>query len=265
MRQALRAFPTMLRIGLSEAVAYRAELLVWMLTTTMPLVMLALWTAVADEGPFQNFDHTDFVAYYLSALVVRTLTSCWLVWEMNQEIRMGTLSLRLLRPSSPFLSWIANHIAAIPIRAVLVLPVALIMLVATGGSRLAHDPLVIALIPVSIFGAWCISFAASAAIGSLGMLLERSLALWEMWLAGFAVLSGYLVPQAMFPPWVQAIAEWLPFRYMLGFPVEMMIGMADRAMVLRGLAIQWGMVALLALFAAAAWRAGLRRFEAFGA
>jgi ABC-2 type transport system permease protein len=255
----------MLRVGLAEAVAYRAELFVWMLTTTMPLVMLALWTAVADEGPFQQFDKTDFVAYYLSALIVRTLTSCWLVWEMNQEIRMGTLSLRLLRPTSPFLSWTANHLAAVPLRALLVLPVALIMLMATDGARLPTDPVVIALIPLAILGAWCITFAVNAAIGSLGMIFERSLAVWEVWLAGFAVLSGYLVPHALFPPWVQRIAEWLPFRYQLGFPVEMMIGMADRAAALRGLAVQWGLAALLALVAAAVWRAGLRRFEAYGA
>lgn len=265
MRRALRAFPTMLRIGLAEAVAYRAELLVWMLTTTMPLVMLALWTAVAEEGPFQQFDQTDFVAYYLSALIVRTLTSCWLVWEMNQEIRMGTLSLRLLRPTSPFLSWMANHLAAVPLRAALVLPVAVIMLVATGGSRTATDPLVIALIPLAILGSWGITFAVNAAIGSLGMLMERSLAIWEVWLAGFAVLSGYLVPHAIMPPWMQQVSDWLPFRYMLGFPVEMMIGMADRAAALRGLAFQWSMVLILGAVATVAWRAGLKRFEAYGA
>lgn len=265
MRAALRAFPTMLRIGLAEAVAYRAELFVWMLTTTMPLVMLALWTAVADEGPFQSFSKTDFVAYYLTALVVRTLTSCWLVWEMNQEIRMGTLSLRLLRPTTPFLSWMANHLAAIPLRAALVTPIAVIMLVTTSASRIVHDPVIIALAPLAIFGAWCITFAVSAAIGSLGMLFERSLAVWEVYLAGFAVLSGYLVPQALFPRWVQEIAVWLPFRYQLGFPVEMIIGRLGRGAVLEGLATQWGMVALLALLAAGLWRAGLKRFEAFGA
>jgi ABC-2 type transport system permease protein len=263
--RALRAFPTMLRIGFAEAVAYRAEFLVWMLTTTMPLVMLALWTAVASEGPFQQFDSTDFVAYYLSALIVRTLTSCWLVWEMNQEIRMGTLSLRLLRPTSPFLSWTANHLAAVPMRALLVLPIALIMLATTGGSRVASDPVVIALVPLSILGAWGITFAVNAAIGSLGMLMERSLAIWEVWLAGFAVMSGYLVPFALMPGWMQRAAEVLPFRYQLGFPVEMMIGMTDRAAALQGLAVQWGMVAILGTIAAIAWRAGLRRFEACGA
>src|SRR5262245_61620273 len=98
MRRILRAFPTLLRVGFAGALAYRAELLIWMMTTTMPLVMLALWTAVAREAPFGRFGEDDFVAYYLAALIVRTLTSCWVIWEMNQEIRNGTLSLRLVRP-----------------------------------------------------------------------------------------------------------------------------------------------------------------------
>jgi hypothetical protein len=77
MRRIVRAFPTLLRIGFAEAVAYRAEFVIWMLTTTMPLVMLALWTAVAREGPFGRFTQADFVAYYLAALIVRTLSSSW--------------------------------------------------------------------------------------------------------------------------------------------------------------------------------------------
>ncbi|NRD47887.1 ABC transporter permease, partial [Corallococcus exiguus] len=47
LRTALKALPTMLRIGFSEAVAYRAEMIIWVLATTMPLIMLALWSAVA--------------------------------------------------------------------------------------------------------------------------------------------------------------------------------------------------------------------------
>ena len=42
LARAAKAFPTLLRVGVSEVVAYRAEFLVWILTTNMPLVMLAL-------------------------------------------------------------------------------------------------------------------------------------------------------------------------------------------------------------------------------
>ena len=265
MRRLLRAYPTLLRVGLAEAVAYRAELLVWMLTTTMPLVMLALWTAVAREGPFGRFAEADFVAYYLAALIVRTLTSCWVVWEMNQEIRQGTLSLRLLRPIHPFLAYSAEHLAAVPLRALIALPVAAIMLFATGGSRVAHDPVAIAAIPLSLVGAWLITFLSMTVLGSLAMVIERSLAIWEIWMGVFAVMSGYLVPLELLPRWIGAVADYLPFRYMLGFPVEVMTGMADRTSVLRGLGVQALMIAGLLGLSTLVWRAGIKRFEAYGA
>ena len=67
------------------------------------------------------------------------------------------------------------------------------------------------------------------------------------------------------PPWVRTVADWLPFRYMLGFPVQLMIGMTTRAETLNALVHQWGMIAGLVLLAIFTWRKGIRRFEAFGA
>ena len=70
MLRTLRAVPTLLRIGFAEAVAYRAEFVVWLLATNMPLVMLALWTAVARDGPVGRYGQAEFTAYFLAALVV---------------------------------------------------------------------------------------------------------------------------------------------------------------------------------------------------
>ena len=91
-----RALPTLLRVGFAEALAYRAEMLVWILSTTMPLVMLALWHAVAREAPVGRFDQGDLVAYFLAMFVVRQLTGSWSVWVFNMEVREGTLAIGLL-------------------------------------------------------------------------------------------------------------------------------------------------------------------------
>lgn len=261
----LRTFPTLLRIGFAAAVAYRAEFIVWMLTTTMPLVMLALWSAVAHEAPFGRWGQEEFIAYYLGALIVRTLTGCWVVWELNHEIRTGSLSLRLLRPIHPFVAYFGEHVAQVPLRGLMALPIAGILLATLPGGRFATDPLVLALFPLAIAGAWGITFLSMCLLGSLGMLMERSIAVFEVWLGLFAVLSGYLVPLELMPSWLSSAAAWLPFRYQLGFPVELLIGALPREAVLRGLLVQWGMVALLLPAALGVWRAGLRRFEAFGA
>ena len=263
----LRAFPAMLRIGFAEAVAYRAEMVVWMLATTLPLVNMALWTTVAKESPggvFGRYNAADFVAYFLATLIVRNLTGSWVVWEMNQEIRMGTLSMRLLRPIHPFVAYAAQHLAAVPMRALIALPIAVILLVSTAGGHVVTDPLLIAMLPLSIAGAWLITFIASVAMGTLGLFIERSTAVFEVWLGLYAVLGGYLVPLDLMPAWLATPAKWLPFYYMAGAPVELLIGKSDRATAFFHLAVQYGWVLFFVLVARVVWRAGVRRFEAFG-
>ncbi len=264
MRRIIRAFPALLRVGLMEAFAYRAEFFVWMLTTTMPLVMMALWTAVAAQGPFQGFYQADFVAYYLAALIVRTLTSCWLVWEINQQVRMGYLSMMLLRPIHPIIFYAAEHLAAVPMRAAVAVPVALILLVTGSGGHIVTDPLLIAMLPAAIAGAWFITFFSMMIIGSLAMIIDRSATIWEVWFGVYALLSGYLVPIKLLPAWIGDVSRWLPFRYMLGFPVELLTGMTTRGSAFADLAIQWAMVAALAILGVRTWGAGVKRFEAFG-
>ena len=262
--RALRAVPTLLRVGLADAVAYRAEMLVWLLSTTMPLVMLALWTAVARDAPVGRFGQQDFTAYYLAALVVRLMTGAWVVWELTFEIRQGTLSYRLLRPIHPLLAYAAENVAAMPMRAALALPVAGVALWVTAGERLTHDPLLLAIFPLTVLGGWLITFLAMSVVGTLAFRLDSAASLFEIWMALFGVLSGYLVPLELFPPWVVALARVLPFRSMLGFPVELVIGHLTRSQALVELAIQWGWIGGLFLGTRYAWRAGLRHFAAFG-
>ena len=263
--RSLRAMPALLRIGLAETVAYRAEFVIWMLTTTLPLVMLGLWTSVADEAPFRGFAERDFVAYYLAALIVRNLTGSWVVWQINEEIRSGTMSTRLLRPIHPFAGYAGTHLSAVPLRALIALPVAAIMLVTSARDVLATGALELALFAVSLAGAWVLTFAVLIAIGSIAFWIERTMGIFEIYLGVFAVLSGYLVPLALMPRWIQAIAEHAPFRFMLSAPVEILIGRAEGAEAARLVALQLGWAAAAVVLALALWRRGIRRYEAYGA
>lgn len=264
MTRSLRAIPTLVRVGFAEAVAYRAELLVWLLSTTMPLVMLALMTAVSREGPIGRFGSAEFVAYYLAALVVRLLTGAWVIWEVNFEIRQGTLSYRLLRPVHPLVAYACENVGAMPLRFAAALPIAAGAVWAVGPGRVTHDPVLLAAFPLSLLGAWLITFLAMSIIGALAFRVESSSALFEVWLGLFGVFSGYIVPLELFPAWLAHAARFLPFRYMLAFPVEMVVGMTPRSAALAELGIQWAFVLGLGLGAREVWRRGLRRFAAFG-
>lgn len=262
----LRAVPTLLRVGMSECLAYRAEFIVWMLTTTLPLVMLGLWTSVADEaqGPFGSFTSDHFVAYYLITLILRNVTGSWVVWQIDNDIRTGTLSMRLLRPVHPFVTYAATHLASVPLRGVVAIPFAIILLLTNARGLLTGDPVIIAVFFVSLIGAWAITFFMQLTIGTLAFYVDRTHALFEIYLGVFAVMSGYLVPLRMLPEWAQEIAAVAPFRYVLAFPVETLMGFYDRAEALRLLGAQWLFVAIVFAASGLIWRIGIRRYEAFG-
>lgn len=264
LRATSRALPAMVKVAFAEAVAYRAEMFVWMLATTMPLVMLALWRAVAAEAPVGRFGPAEFTTYFLSMFIVRQLTGSWVAWELNHEVRSGALSQRLLRPVSPIASYAVENLAALPFRALVAVPIGAVALFVVGRSTLASDGRLWVVWAASMLGGWLITFLVNVGIGALSLYMESSLKFMDIYLTMFMVFSGYLVPVELFPPLVRGAVEWLPFRFQVGLPVELMTGAHPLPEGIRLLAIQWGWVLALSATVAALWRNGLRRYAAYG-
>ena len=95
---------------------------------------------------------------------------------------------------------------------------------------------------------------------------------WGYWLAllafwatrADALLAGQVSPTALLPGALRNLARVLPFRYMVGFPVEVLTEQLDYATMLTGFALQVGWLTIaLALFTIM-WREGLRRYTAVG-
>jgi ABC-2 type transport system permease protein len=266
LRSTARALPTLLRVAFAEAVAYRAEMLVWVLATTMPLVMLALFSAVAEGGPLGRFGQAEFIAYFLATFVVRQLTGSWASWQINFEIREGTLSTRLLRPLHPLLGYAVENIAAMPMRIVVSVPVALVALALVGGRAVSHSSVAWVVFVPALIGGWLLTLLANFIVGALALFMESSVKVMDIYLAAYFVASGYLIPVELFPPGARAVVDWLPFRYQIGFPVELMTGAYDGtlAVALSLLVRQWGMVLVFAATAGWVWSRGIRRFSAYG-
>lgn len=259
-----RAMPTLVRVGVMGAVAYRAELFVWMLSTTMPFVMLAMYSAVAREGQLAGFGGDDFVIWSIATFVVRQFTGSWASWQINEEVRSGTLSMRLLRPISPIVNYAVENLAAMPLRMIIAVPLSVGLFIALGTDLLPHDLGGWLAFFAAWFGAWLLTFTVHVIMGALSFWLEQSMKVMNVWFAGYLVFSGYLIPVSLFPAGFQQSTRWLPFFSQIGLPVELLTKAEARADAGRLLAVQWGWIVLAMLIAAALWRRGVRRYGAVG-
>src|SRR5690606_10596740 len=110
--------------------------------------------------------------------------------------------------------------AALPLRFTVLIPLVVGVWMWRGGLALSLTPEHIAVFLVGSFLAWLLAFCVQVTLGLLALWSEQSLSLWDLFFGLWAVSSGYLIPLELTPPWMQAFASILPFRSMLGFPVE---------------------------------------------
>lgn len=263
----LRKYAALMRAGWASTMEYRAEIVLWMMSSLFLVIMLLVWLSVAQSqgGTVNGFAAPDFVSYFIVGWVLRNSTAVWASWELDRMVREGSLSPVLLRPILPVNNDIAFNLAEKGLRLVIVLPIAALVLWLTPHTPLAVTPLNAAALVVSVVGAWLILFWADYCLGILAFWTTQATAFVEAWFAIRLTLSGMIAPIQMFPVWLQGVLDWLPFRYMLAFPIDIITGRAPFERLAFGLAVQFAWAALFFALAQVMWRRAMRSYSAVGA
>jgi ABC-2 type transport system permease protein len=267
MKPALRKLRVLLEVWFAHNSAYRAEIVVWMLSGAVPLIMLAVWIGKARVagGSVQGFTPPDFAAYFLAAWIAQQWTVAWVAWEVSNEIRLGTFSPRLLRPLDPIWDFAAGHVTERFVRLPFMVVIVGAGLLLVPGTRLTPDMLHALAFFVCIWLAFAMRFVLAYSIALLSFWFDQATALDDFYYLVAAFLTGGFAPLSFYPPAVRAAVEWTPFPYLVYYPVRVLTGPASGAAILRVFAMQLLWLAVFWCIRMLLWRRGLRRYGAVGA
>jgi ABC-2 type transport system permease protein len=248
-------------------VQYRASLIIWMIGHVLePLVYLIVWSTVSEStgGSVGGYTAADFAAYYIVFMLVNHVTYTWIMYEYEYRVREGDLSFALLKPVHPIHSDVADNVSS----KLITLPIMLV----TAGLLAAFFH------PAWDFSWWSTLLFVPALLLAflLRFLLEWTLALTAFWTTRVGAvnqtyfvlllfLSGQIAPLALFPGPVQTAAQILPFQWMIGFPVELILGRVSPAGAGLGILLQTVWIVLAFGLLRIVWRAGVRIYSAVGA
>ena len=233
---------------------------IWMMPS---LVYLFVWSTAAGERTIGGLTRGEFVAYYLLLIVVGRLTSSANNWTVGDAIRYGRMNSLLLRPLSPVWDALASEVAGKVVAMAFAIPVVAILALLLRPELQVTLVNGLAFIPALAL-AWALRFLWEYWVALLSFWATRADALLHLQASLIFLLAGQVAPTRLLPGPLKAAATALPFRYMLGFPIEVLLGKLDRSELLTGFACQTGWLLAAFVLFMTMWRKGVRRYAAVG-
>ncbi len=265
MLQWFHKYIALTRRSLAVLLEYRVSMLIWMLSASFPLVMLAVWLSLAQDGPIGGFTAGDFVAYYLLSFFMRQMTAVWVAWELDYDIRHGDMNTKLLHPIQPIHEYISFNLADKIIRGIMFTPIVILVALVVPGVTLLATPLNILFFIIALVGAWAMRYFTQFSLGLLGFWFSQALVLTDVFWMLFLLFGGGIAPIELLPEPLRTMAYYLPFRFMMSFPIEILMGRVAVNDILLGFGVVAIWIALLFGIYRFMWARGIRQFGAFGA
>lgn len=262
MRKFFRKARVLLSVYYVYMVEYRAELVLWVLAGSLPLILMGIWMEAARGGQF-GFTPVEFARYFLAVFLVRQFSIVWVIWEFEKEIVEGKLSAKLLQPLDPAWHHVASHIserfARLPFAILLIVLFFILYPKAMWIPNLQGFLLCV----LALGLAFVLRFLIQYTFAMFAFWIERAAALDELWLLVYLFLSGVIAPLEVFPPLAREIVLWTPFPYLIYFPAALLVG--QEVDVVKGFLAMFVWSLLFFMCNRWLWRQGLKKYSGMGA
>ncbi len=249
----VRVYWELARVGFHRYATYRGATFAGVFTNTvfgfiLASVMIALFTVRPHIG---GYDLQDAVTYIWLTQGLLMTVYIWGWVELAQRIRTGDVITDLQRPVDFQGYWLAQDLGRAAFHAVFRGIPPFLVGALTFSLRLPARPLTWIVFALSVGLAVCLSFGLRFLANVLAFWILDYRGINVLAMAGWTLLSGMIVPIAIFPPWLKAVATALPFAGMVQSPSTVFLEKAEGLGLLLTLLSQLGWAVVL--LAAGRW------------
>jgi len=262
MNRVIRTATTLLTTYYAYMLEYRAELILWALSGSLPLILMGVWTQAAQGGRF-GLGPVDLARYFITVFVVRQITVVWVIWEFEKQVVQGKLSPQLLQPLDPVWHHVASHLSERLARLPFIVGLVILFFALYPQAFWLPSLSKFLLFALTASLALALRFLIQYTFALLAFWTERASAVEQFWLLFYLFLSGLIAPLELFPEPVREVVKWTPFPYLVHFPAAILVGLPVD--VMRGLLMMLAWGVLFFVCNRWLWRQGLKQYSGMGA
>ncbi|AZJ24268.1 TPA: ABC-2 family transporter protein [Bacillus cereus] len=246
---------------------YRMNVVLYMIFGLIPLVaLILLWHSLFEtQSNIQGYTLEMMITYVIIAKLIELLLIPEMHWSINDEIQSGELSKYLIKPFSYFGYWFSHNLGNKIIHLVMsVIPIIPIIFLNRDYFLLPTLKYTFLFI-LSIVGALILYYMIYYLISLFSFYFVEISSFFFTVDIVLELLSGSLIPLEFLPAPLNTITQFLPFSYLIHFPVNVYLGNLSSAEIVNGLISQviWSLVFYVLI--RVLWKKGLNKYESVGA
>ncbi|HLD21415.1 MAG TPA: ABC-2 family transporter protein [Patescibacteria group bacterium] len=257
----------LIRTGIQYDFIYPFRSLIWTLNSVVYIVVFPfIWlTVYNDQEVLFGYSREGIITYFVLLLMVEYLVMSFIDEEMNYDIREGKISNILLKPVNITQWYFYDQFGFRIMRIVLF---ALLYIVLT---TFFHLPFfvpthwyTIPFVLVSIIFGNLLAFQYKMILGCISFWIEEAYAIRLIVTMFTTILTGFIAPLVFLPLMVQHISVFLPFQYMLYFPLAIYLETLSIPTIIGGLSIACIWLILLWYIRSLVLQKSIRHYNAIG-
>lgn len=261
----MRAYWEFAARAFSRNLAYRVNVWLRVVGSLAAIVIqVEIWRALLAHGVVAGVDLPQMVTYSLLSTCAGIVLPVGMFRTVDERLRTGNIAIDLVKPLSYPLYLAAESLGTVGFSALFVALPTLVVAALFFGLRAPASPLDLLGFAVALLLGLAVGFALGYLIALLAFWFLTTMH-FEWSLGAFMkVFSGAFLPLWFFPPWLAALGNGLPFRYMNFVPVAIYLGKVPAGAVGGMLLLGLLWVAVLLGLAAWIWSRSVRRLVVHG-
>ncbi|HGC7256240.1 TPA: ABC transporter permease [Streptococcus agalactiae] len=261
MAKLLRRYKPFIIAGMQELITYRVNFFLYRIGDIMgAFVTFYLWKAVfdsSDQPLIQGFNLFDMTLYIVMSFVTNLLTKSDSSFMIGEEVKDGSIIMRLLRPVHFVASYLFTEIG---FRWLVFISVGLpfLIIITTLKLLLGQSFLQVCLTTLAYFLslilAFLINFFFNICFGFSAFVFKN---LWGSNLLKnslVAFVSGSLIPLTFFPKIIAEFLSVLPFSSLIYTPVMIVIGKYNVCQMIQALLLQLFWLVVMVTLSQLIWK-----------
>lgn len=247
--------------------AYRLNFILWRVRVILSiLITFYLWLAVYSGTRIAfGYQKTQMLTYVLLTLFINGIVFSTQTFKIAEEINFGSLSNFLIKPLSYFLYNLARDLSDKFINIFFsIFEFIILIYLLKPEIFMQTDPFIISLFCLAIVTASVLYFEIGILLSFIGFWSNETWAPRFLFFILVSFLSGMYFPLDILPRGIFQILSYMPFSYLVYFPLKIFLGQLNNNLIIEGMIISFFWMLVFYLLLKVLWHKGLKTYSAEG-